>query len=132
MLVPFRDQLRADFGLIRLFLLSKAEEIWQWLPVWQACILVAKLIEVRIEQGLKRSWSLSWIIAKKSGDEINSFSGCPMSEYFLPGEGFDLRKAVLGVFWVHGENLLTRWRSQNFDYLYKLVNTTLTREDGLT
>ena len=117
---------------VRVLTLGKIEKILHWLTVWQACILVAKLVEIWIQQSFQRSGSFGGIVAEESCDEVDSFSGCTMSENFLPRQGFDLREAVLCVFRIHGEDLFARRRTQDLDDFDELVYTTLTWEDWLT
>ena len=50
---------------------------------------------------------------------------------FGPLIGFNLRKFELGIVGVHGVDLVPAWCTQNLDYLNKLVDATVTREDGL-
>ena len=51
--------------------------------------------------------------------------------YFRERMGFDLWEFVLHIIRVHGLDLLPRRCPQNLDDLHQLVDTTLTREQGL-
>ena len=55
-----------------------------------------------------------------------------MSEDLLPGQWLYLREFILCVVGVHGKDLLTGRRTEDFDYFHQLVNSTLSWEDGLT
>ena len=55
-----------------------------------------------------------------------------MSKYFLPWQWSNLWESIFFVVWVHCLNLFFRWCTEDFDDLNKLIDTTLTREDGLT
>ena len=54
-----------------------------------------------------------------------------VGENFGPLISFNLRKFELGIVWVHGVDLVPAWRTQNLDYLNKLVDATIPRENRL-
>jgi len=73
-----------------------------------------------------------WVIDQQARHKFDCFLGGPVAEDLVPGERLDLRKFVLVIVGIHGQNLLLRRRSQDFDYFHELIDATLARENRLT
>lgn len=93
--------------------------------------MVSQFIEVAVLESIQRLRSLIGVEDKQFSNKVDSFFGSSLAEDPVPRKGLDLRESVLLVLGIHRKDLMSLWGSQNFDYLYKLINSRLSREDGL-
>lgn len=131
-LKPVRDELGNSLWLGIYFLFSKSEELGQRLTVWKAGIWVSQFIKVWVEESDKWPWARRWVVAKESCDKVDCFPWSSVSEHLLPRQRLYLWELVFCVVGIHGEYLLTRRSSEDFDNFHQLINAALSREDGLT
>ena len=101
------------------------------MAVGQARILVSQFVEVGVEEGFEGSGPLRWIVAEEACNEVDCLTGRAMSEDLLPGQGLDLGEAVLCIFGIHGQNLISCWCSEDFDDFNELIDAALPWEDRL-
>jgi hypothetical protein len=116
--------------------------------VWQTSAWVPQLIEEGVNHGVDGRQPLSRGVFQQLGDQIDRIRiGLPehlcmrklrpkcvpvFFTYLTERMRLDLGKLVLHVVGVHGTNLVSGRRAEDFDDLHELVNTGLSREQGLT
>lgn len=99
--------------------------------IGQLSVGIPEFVEEGVYHGVDGSLTLGWCVLQQSGDEVNGVS-ISLSEDLVEGVRLDLRELVLHVVGVHGANLLSSRRAEDFDDLNQLVNTRFTREQRLT
>lgn len=111
---------------------SKVEQRREILAVGKSCFRVPEFVKEGMDHRLHRSEPARGRVFQKSGDKLQGFWWCPGTEDLAKGVRFDLRELVLHVVGVHRLNLLPRRCSQNLDDLNQLIDSALSREEGLS
>jgi hypothetical protein len=116
--------------------------------VRQTSAWVPQLIEEGVDHGINGRQPLSRRVFQQLGDQIDRIRiGLPehlymrklgsqwirgFFTYLTERMRLDLGELVLHVVGVHGTNLISGRRAEDFNDLHELVNTRLSREQGLT
>lgn len=99
--------------------------------IWETRARVTQLVEEWVHHGVDRRETLGRCVLEQAGDEVDGI-GVSLAEDLVEWVWLDLGELVLHVVGVHGADLITGRRAQHLDDLDELVNTRLTREQGLS
>lgn len=115
----------------------EVEERWQLARltarvtrVWQLGALLTKFVEEGLTHGIDSRESLGWCILEKGRDQLNRLVR-RFPENFVKRMRLDLGELVLHVIWIHGPNLVSGGRSEDFDDFNQLIDAGFSREKRL-
>jgi len=125
--VPFWDELRNHFLLVlrrqlhQLFLL-KVKQSWQFVVVRQPCARYSQLVKEGMLAGIEGRKALTRLVNQDLANQINRLHGGFRAEHFIPVLRLDRWELELAITGVHAVDLVSTWRSQDFDDFDELVD----------
>jgi len=115
--------------------IKECGQILDW-AIWMTRIRksgrgISQLIKEWVNHSINGRQSLGGSVLEQARNQLNGVR-ISLAEDLVERVRLDLREFVLHVVRVHGTNLVSRGRTQNFDNLYQLIDTRLSREQRLT